>query len=75
MNEPALDLAGIAAILNVSRDTAYRWARAKKIPGVQPDGAHGKWLFFESEVKAHLTKPVDPWARPARSRAAKRRAA
>jgi excisionase family DNA binding protein len=72
--EPALDLAGVAALLNVSRETAYRWARGKKIPGIQPAGENGKWLFYESEVRAHLSKK-DPFGRPARSRTARRRAA
>lgn len=70
-----MDLAGIAEKLNVSKETAYRWARTGKIPGQQPAGEKGKWLFFPSEVQAHLTRREDPWKRSVRSRAARRRAA
>lgn len=73
--EKTLDVAGIADVLGVTPETAWRWARTGKIPASQPGGQGGKWIFYESAVREHLSRPADPWKRSPRSRAARRRAA
>jgi excisionase family DNA binding protein len=82
--EQAVDVAGLATILGVSRQTIYRLAAAGEIPKIKIGRAI---RFLPSEVLAVLsaqtaaatTPPedqpdVDPWAQSAASRRRKRAA-
>lgn len=68
-DEGAIDAAALAALLNVTRETVYRQARAGDIPGVRVGRS---WRFFPSVVLAHLNRPRDPWAQSRRSTARRR---
>lgn len=71
MTEHATDLAGIAAILNVSIDTARRKAKSGDIPSFRVGSL---WRFMPSAVIKHLSDPVDEWAMSGRSKSARRAA-
>jgi excisionase family DNA binding protein len=75
MSDPALDIAGLAALLNVSKSTAYRLAETSEIPGFK---IGSRWRFWEHQVRAAIENR-DPWVRSnqarARRRASSRRAA
>lgn len=66
--EVTVDANELARILNVSTDTVYRMARTGDIPGHKL----GQWRFWPSEVRAHISRPRDPWQQSNRSRARKR---
>ena len=68
--EHAVDIRGIADILGISTDTAYRKANLGQIPGFRVGRS---WRFFPSVVRAELSKPRDPWAYSARALAAQKR--
>lgn len=68
--EQMVDLAGMALILDVSKDTVYRMARSDEIPSHRLGRA---WRFLPSEVREHLSRPRDPWMQSARSRGRKRK--
>jgi len=75
--EKAVDVAGLAQILEVSAGTIYRKATdqapaADEIPGFRVGRT---WRFYPSVVKEHQSKARDPWAYSPASRAARRRAA
>lgn len=66
-----IDIGGIAEVLDVSKNTAYRMARAGEIPSLK---VRGHWRFDAEKVLEHLAKPKDVWAQPPHSRAQKRAA-
>lgn len=72
MNEPAtgaaLDIAGLAALLNVSTTTAYRLASTREVPGFK---VGSRWRFWEHEVRQALAAR-DPWQRTNQARARRR---
>ena len=70
-HEQAVDLKGIAAVLNVSVDTARRKAKTGDIPSFKIGSLY---RFMPSVVVDHLTAPEDDWAMPANSRNARRAA-
>lgn len=58
--ERPVDVEAIAEYLGITPYTARQYAKTGVIP------AHklgGRWRFYVSEVRAHLTKPIDPWMR------------
>jgi excisionase family DNA binding protein len=60
-DERPVDLAGIAEYLGIAKYTASTYAKNGDIPGFK---LGGRWRFYISEVRAHLTKPLpDPWMR------------
>lgn len=73
MSEKAVDLRGIASVLNVSIDTARRRAQSGAIPSFRVGSL---WRFLPSVVIAHLAAPApdDDWAMPANSKNARRAA-
>lgn len=54
----------LALVLQVGRDTIYRWARSGHIPAMH---AGRLWRFDIDAVKAHLSRPRDGWQRPPRA--------
>lgn len=71
-NEEAIDIRGVAKMLNIGVDNAYRKAKAKEIPGFK---IGRNWRFFPSEVHEALSKPADEWAYLKGSRLGRRRSA
>ena len=71
--EQALDVAGAAAMLQISTDTVYHRARSGDLPGFRVGRS---WRFWPSEIRKALAPAprVDPWAMPAASRRARRSA-
>jgi excisionase family DNA binding protein len=70
-HEQAVDLKGIAAVLNVSVDTARRKAKTGDIPSFRVGSLY---RFFPSAVVAHLSEPVDEWAMSSASKNSRRAA-
>lgn len=73
MTETAVDLRGIAAVLNVSIDTARRKAQSGEIPSFRVGSL---WRFLPSVVIAHLSapEPDDDWTMSSNSKNARRAA-
>lgn len=69
MTETAVDVATVAAHLNLHPQTVYAHAKSGLIPGFRVGRA---WRFYLSQIDARLSAQSDPWARTARG---KRRAA
>lgn len=71
MNEPeeAVGVTEIARLLGVSTDTVYSKVRSGEIPGFKVGRV---WRFWPSEVRAHLSRPRDPWEQSPASRRARR---
>lgn len=67
MKESAVDVAAVAAHLNLHPQTVYAHAAAGTIPGFRVGRA---WRFYLSKIDAHLNNTVDPWAAPATRRRA-----
>jgi excisionase family DNA binding protein len=68
-DEEAIDIAGLATLLHVSKDTAYALAQTKAVPAFKVGRV---WRFFPSQVLAKLAEPVDAWARSSHSKARRR---
>jgi excisionase family DNA binding protein len=65
-DETAIDVGGLAEMLNVSKDTAYNLIHAGDVPAFKVGRV---WRMFPSQVREHLAAPVDPWQRSPHSRA------
>lgn len=68
MSNTALTITDLAALLNVSKSTAYRLAETRQIPGFK---VGNRWRFWEHEVVASI-KDRDPWQRSNQARARRR---
>jgi hypothetical protein len=68
-SETALDVHGLAEMLNVSTDKAYQLGNDPLFPSFRVGNRH---RFWPSEVRAHLALPRDPWKQSARSLGRKR---
>lgn len=69
MNEQAVKLPEIAALIDASPEKVYRMAQRGEIPAFK---VGREWRFFPSKVIAKLEAPRDPWVQSARSRSRKR---
>lgn len=65
MTDSALDVAGVASLLNVSKATVYRLAETNEIPSFK---VGNRWRFWEHEVLASI-RDRDPWMRSNQARA------
>lgn len=54
----ALDVAGLAAWLRISEWKARELGKDPMFPSFRVGGRH---RFWASEVRAHLSRPQDPW--------------
>lgn len=64
MDEVTVDAAELGALLKRAPKIITLMARRGEIPGFK---VGRQWRFFPSKVIAHLEKPRDLWAQPARS--------
>ncbi|MFC9559910.1 helix-turn-helix domain-containing protein [Agromyces sp. NPDC056965] len=64
-DERALTVKELAEHFGVHPSTIYVKANGGDIPAFRIGRS---WRFYLSEVKAHLDRPVDPWALPSQSR-------
>lgn len=68
-SETALDVHGLAEMLNVSTDKAYQLGNDPMFPSFRVGNRH---RFWPSQVKEYLARPSDPWKQSARSLGRKR---
>lgn len=68
-SETALDVRGLAEMLNISSDKAYQLGNDPLFPSFRVGNRH---RFWPSEVRQHLAQPRDPWKQSARSLGRKR---
>lgn len=69
--EKLIDINGLAEMLGVSRDTAYKYAREGAIPTLRIGRT---WRFSPQAVRDQMAKPRDLWAYTPRSKAGRRKA-
>lgn len=67
--EQPVDATVVAKYLGIAVYTVYQHAKTGKIPAFK---VGNQWRFFLSDIRAHLSKPRDPWAQSAVSRGRKR---
>ncbi len=68
-SETALDVHGLAEMLNVSTDKAYQLGNDPLFPSFRVGNRH---RFWPSEVLEYTKQPRDPWKQSARSLGRKR---
>lgn len=68
-SETALDVRGLAEMLNVSTDKAYELGNDPLFPSFRIGNRH---RFWPGQVREHLARPTDEWSQSNRSRGRKR---
>ena len=61
LEEKPVDVKAMAEYLAVSADTVRVYAHTGDVPSFK---IGNRLRFYVSEVRAHLTRPMDPWAAP-----------
>lgn len=69
-DEKPVDVRGMADYLGVSEYSVRVYANSGEIPSFK---LGGQFRFYISEVRAHLTRPRDPWEQSPQSRGRRRK--